>query len=95
MTKLDLRSIRKMTGLNHTEFWEAIGVTQSGGTRYEQGRRLPKPTAELLRLKYIEKVDLSKIRRVDMDVLAFLKKEQPADYRKLKKLAENHFKDRR
>lgn len=58
------------------------------------GRRLPKPTAELMRLKYIEKVDLSKIRRADMDLLAYLKTQKPGDYGRLKKQAVAHFKGR-
>jgi hypothetical protein len=38
--------------LNQQEFWSAIGVTQSGGSRYENDRRIPKPVMELLRLRY-------------------------------------------
>lgn len=49
--KLDFSDIaddRKKQGLNQTEFWTRYGVTQSGGSRYESGRGIPKPLAILL-----------------------------------------------
>ena len=36
--------------MNQQEFWGRIGVTQSGGSRYESGRNMPKPVQELLRV---------------------------------------------
>lgn len=46
------RTLRRKLDMNQQEFWSAIGVTQSGGSRYEQDRRIPKPVMELLRLRY-------------------------------------------
>jgi len=49
--KLDFSGIadmRKKLNLNQTEFWTRYGVTQSGGSRYESGRNIPKPLAILL-----------------------------------------------
>ena len=57
----NIRDIRKKLGLNQSEFWSKIGVTQSGGSRYESGRNMPKPVRELLRLVHIERVDLEKV----------------------------------
>ncbi|GGY17624.1 helix-turn-helix domain-containing protein [Paludibacterium paludis] len=48
----DPRAMRRRLDLNQHEFWSAVGVTQSGGSRYEQDRRIPKPVMELLRLRY-------------------------------------------
>jgi transcriptional regulator with XRE-family HTH domain len=48
----DPRALRVQLDLNQQEFWSAIGVTQSGGSRYENDRRIPKPVMELLRLRY-------------------------------------------
>ena len=59
------REIRQRLGLNQQEFWTRIGVTQSGGSRYESGRAMPKPVRELLRLVHVEQVDLSQVKRVD------------------------------
>lgn len=38
--------------MNQRDFWRACGVTQSGGSRYESGRRLPKPVQKLLDIAY-------------------------------------------
>jgi predicted transcriptional regulator len=78
------REIRVRLGLNQQEFWGAIGVTQSGGSRYESGRNIPKPVRELLRLVHIDRVDLKKINRRDVAVLSYLKSQEPALYRRLK-----------
>lgn len=43
---------RMELGLNQTEFWGAIGVNQSVGSRYETGRTIPRPVLMLLKLKY-------------------------------------------
>ncbi|TDR79639.1 helix-turn-helix domain-containing protein [Paludibacterium purpuratum] len=48
----DPREMRRRLDLNQQEFWSAVGVTQSGGSRYEQDRRIPKPVMELLRVRY-------------------------------------------
>ena len=50
----DYRKLRRQLDLNQSEFWSRIGVTQSGGSRYESGRPVPKPTAILTRLIYID-----------------------------------------
>ena len=51
----DVKEIRKKTGLNQIDFWGKVGVTQSGGSRYETGRKMPKPVRELLRLVHIQR----------------------------------------
>lgn len=48
----DVREVRRLAGLNQSEFWSRIGVTQSGGSRYESGRNIPKPVRLLLTLAY-------------------------------------------
>ena len=83
----NIRDIRKKLGLNQQEFWSQIGVTQSGGSRYESGRNMPKPVRELLRLVHIEQVDLSKVNRDDLMVAILLKQQQPDLYKALKKEA--------
>jgi DNA-binding transcriptional regulator YiaG len=44
--------LRRKLGLNQTEFWSRIATTQSGGSRYETGRKLPGPVQLLLHLAY-------------------------------------------
>ena len=83
--KLDPRSLRRQTGLNQLEFWAAVGVTQSGGSRYESGRNMPKPVRELLRLVYIEQIDLTRIRGQDIEIIDYMKETHPDLYKSLGK----------
>ena len=78
------REIRRRLRLNQHQFWSRIGVTQSGGSRYESGRRMPKPVRELLRLVHIEGIELSKARGNDFEVVSHLKAHNPRLYRRLK-----------
>ena len=59
---LNLRKLRRSLGLNQQEFWSAVGVTQSGGSRYESGRNVPRPVRELLRIVHVEGIDLARVR---------------------------------
>lgn len=52
----DIGTTRKKEGLNQKDFWQTYGVTQSGGSRYESGRNIPKPLAILLWLHRSGKV---------------------------------------
>ena len=82
---LSPREIRRKLGLNQQQFWTQIGVTQSGGSRYESGRTMPKPVRELLRLVHVEKIDLNKVRKEDFEVIEYLKISHPDLYKSLKK----------
>ncbi|MEW5889156.1 MAG: helix-turn-helix domain-containing protein [Pseudomonadota bacterium] len=85
--KLDVREIRRKLGLNQQQFWSKLGVTQSGGSRYESGRSMPKPVQQLLRLVYLESIDIGKIRREDWEVVEYLKSTDAGLYKELKKAA--------
>jgi transcriptional regulator with XRE-family HTH domain len=82
---LNPREIRRRLGLNQEQFWTQIGVTQSGGSRYESGREMPKPVRELLRLVHVEQVDLSQIKRIDFEIIAYLRESHPDLYRSLRR----------
>ena len=84
---LNPREIRRRLGLNQEQFWTQIVVTQSGGSRYESGRDMPKPVRELLRLVHVEQVDLSQVRRVDFEIINYLKESHPDLYRNLRRAA--------
>lgn len=79
------REVRRKLGMNQQEFWSMVGVTQSGGSRYESGRNMPKPVRELVRLVHIEQIDLAKIRKDDLQVVELLKAGHPDLYKNLKK----------
>lgn len=89
---LNPREIRRRLGLNQEQFWTQIGVTQSGGSRYESGRNMPKPVRELLRLVHVEQIDIKTIKREDWDVIEYLKSQEPELYKSLKKSARSRTK---
>ena len=81
------REIRRKLGLNQQQFWSKIGVTQSGGSRYESGRNMPRPVRELLRLVHVEQIDIQRIKREDVEIANLLKSQDPELYKTLKKTA--------
>ena len=82
---LNPREIRRRLGMNQEQFWTQIGVTQSGGSRYESGREMPRPVKELLRLVHVEQLDLSQVKRVDFEIIGYLKDSHPDLYRTLRR----------
>ena len=85
--KIDAREIRRKLGLNQQQFWSTIGVTQSGGSRYESGRNMPKPVRELLRLVHVEQIDIKAIKREDWEVIEYLRANESELFKSLKKSA--------
>ena len=81
------RTLRQRLGLNQQQFWSAVGVTQSGGSRYESGRDMPRAVSELLRLVHVEGIDLARARGEHFVVADHLRATNPALYRKLKEQA--------
>ena len=69
----NLADYRRKLGLNQQAFWSGLGVTQSGGSRYESGRGLSKPVAMLLTLR-----ETGKITQVQIDAAAALVKKAKA-----------------
>ena len=86
---IDAREIRRKLGLNQQQFWSKVGVTQSGGSRYEHGRNMPRPVQQLLRLVHVEQVDINRIKRDDWEVVEYLKSQDPDLYKSLKKAAKS------
>ena len=52
--KVDALKLRKSLGLNQADFWGRIEVTQSGGSRYENGRPMSPPVRKLLGIVYLK-----------------------------------------
>lgn len=48
----DALQARNKLGINQTQFWAPLGVTQSCASRYESGRDIPRPVQLLLALRY-------------------------------------------
>ncbi len=61
-----LKNLRKTRRENQTRFWKRFGVTQSRGSRFEQGMEIPSPVKILIRLYFegiIKERDLQQARR--------------------------------
>jgi DNA-binding transcriptional regulator YiaG len=54
LKNVEPRKLREKLGLTQSEFWSRIDVTQSGGSRYERGRPMPRPVRRLLGLIYLK-----------------------------------------
>jgi len=85
---LNLRKLRRSLGLNQHDFWSAVGVTQSGGSRYETGRSMSNPVRELVRLVHLEGINLAKVRGDHCTVGAELQRTNASLYKKLLKQGE-------
>ena len=44
---------RENLNQNQRDFWKRLGVTQSGGSRYESGRPIPRPVKKLFFLTHM------------------------------------------
>jgi DNA-binding transcriptional regulator YiaG len=66
----DVRAHRRKLALNQQAFWSKLGVTQSGGSRYESGRTIPMPVQLLLHVAYAPE-------KASSNMVAFLR--APAD----------------
>lgn len=61
-----LKNLRKTRRENQTRFWKRFGVTQSRGSRFEQGMEMPSPVKILIRLYFegvVKERDLQQARR--------------------------------
>ena len=85
--KFNVRDVRRKLGLNQQQFWSKLVVTQSGGSRYESGRNIPRPVQHLLRLVHVEQIDIGKARREDFEVAEFLRANKPDLFKEYKKQA--------
>ncbi|MCK9389204.1 MAG: transcriptional regulator [Sulfuritalea sp.] len=93
--KVDAREIRRKLGVNQQQFWSKLGVTQSGGSRYESGRNMPRPVQQLLRLVHVEHIDIQKIKREDYEVIEYLRSAKAGLFKELKKDAKAALKSKK
>ncbi|HZX26335.1 MAG TPA: XRE family transcriptional regulator [Telluria sp.] len=70
MLATKIRQVRKDLRENQTRFWRRFGVTQSSGSRFEQGIDIPPPLAILIELYLANKVsdeDLAAVQREQVE----------------------------
>lgn len=71
----DWRFLRKHFRMNQSDFWGVVKITQSTGSRYESGRDVPEQVVELLRLIYVEGIDVFNLKRRHVDGALFVQEE--------------------
>src|SRR5574343_1022465 len=74
------KALRIKLGLTQSEFWGPVGVSQSGGSRYESGRKLPVSISTLLHLVHIEQIDMSDLNGDQVLVGNYLKLHEPETF---------------
>lgn len=47
------KALRENSGKSQKDFWRSVGVTQSGGCRYEGGASIPQAVRQLLFIFYV------------------------------------------
>ena len=82
------KELRNKLGLTQGEFWSPVGVSQSGGSRYETGRKLPAAISTLLHLVHIEGIDLSTLKGTHALVGLYLSETDPTTFEQLLKAAQ-------
>lgn len=85
MLRLPPKELRIQLGLTQAEFWSPVGVSQSGGSRYESGRKLPASISTLLHLVHIEGLSINELRGDDSRVGRHLRETDPNTYAALLK----------
>lgn len=93
--KIGPRELRRKLGMNQQQFWSMLGVTQSGGSRYESGRNMPRPVQQLLRMVHVQQIDIHKIKREDYEVIEYLRSARSALFKELKQAAKAALKARK
>jgi hypothetical protein len=83
----EIRQLRSKARLNQKQFWSRVGVMQSAGSRYEHGAPIPWPVRELLRLAYVERINLSRARHDDWAIANYLRNHDPVRFKALKAAA--------
>lgn len=63
------KDIRSRLNMNQQTFWAGLGVTQSGGSRYESGRNIPAPVRRLIYLTHVVGVELSTSQQAAFDAI--------------------------
>lgn len=84
----DLLALRRARGISQTEFWSKVGVSQSCGSRFENGRRMPTPIGRLIDIIYVRSIDTSKVNREDMAIIEYLQQHDIDFYLKLLKIVD-------
>lgn len=84
----DSLTLRQSLRLTQAEFWEAIGISQPGGSRYEQSGRVSPSVAMLIEIRHLGKtpfdtVPVNSQSHQDMLVGQMVREKQPVKYQQI------------
>ena len=82
----DIWALRRLRRLTQTEFWRKVGVSQSCGSRFENGCSIPTPVRLLIDVIYVRSIDTSKVKREDMAIIEYLQQHHADLYSRLLKI---------
>ena len=84
MNSNEIRALRNSKKMNQAQFWGAINVTQSGGSRYESGRKIPTLVQLMIDLVHVRGVDLNALPSADdVKMLHAIRSNHPDFYQNL------------
>lgn len=79
----EIRAKRKDLGMTVESFWDKLGISKSGGSRYENlGREIPEPVRRLFQVTYLHSKDHNPLEKFGEDgrkVLDLLENKEFAD----------------
>jgi len=81
--------LRRVSGLNQTEFWAKVGISQNTGLRYESRGSVPPTVGLLIDLVYVRLIDVAKLNGEDMAILEYLQLSLPGWYARLRKIVKS------
>jgi len=70
------KALREQAGLTQKAFWNALGITQAGGSRYEQAKLIPRPLRILIYTLYVAGVRVDATSKAGAEHLVNLAKLQ-------------------
>lgn len=84
MNSNEIRALRNSKKMNQTQFWGALNVTQSCGSRYESGRKIPTLVQLMIDLVHVRGVDLNALPSADdVKMLHAIRSNHPDLYKNL------------
>ncbi|PXX79127.1 helix-turn-helix domain-containing protein [Rivihabitans pingtungensis] len=85
MNSNEIRALRNSKKMNQAQFWGALNVTQSCGSRYESGRKIPTLVQLMIDLVHVRGVDLNALPSAeDVQLLHVIRTQHTDLYHNLK-----------
>lgn len=90
ITSAAARFLREKAGQSQKAFWAKIGITQSGGCRYESGANIPRPVRTLIFLNHVANIEIDASSEIGAQALIRLGKLQASERANEKEVIGDH-----